>query len=143
MRMMKSNMSIPMVRGFGVLYSKDIIDPSFTIYLLLPKIFAERASQVRVKRVAVSGRVTVENGAERYRQVIFWPRQACQRNYLASSSSGMGDSNPMATTLIPAFLGHDLLLRNPRPFSPDSTDHLILAVRMAAREMKPQFQAWV
>ena len=74
-------MSIPMVRGFGVLYSKDIIDPSLIISLLLPKVFAETTSQVGAKRVAGSGLVTVANGAERYRQAVFWPRQACHRNY--------------------------------------------------------------
>jgi hypothetical protein len=83
-RRMKSKMSIPMVRGFGVLYSKDIIDPSLIIYPLLPKILEETTSQVGVKRVAGSGLVTAANGAGRYRQVVFWLRQASHRNYLAA-----------------------------------------------------------
>jgi hypothetical protein len=42
----RSKMNIPMVCGFGVLYSKGIIDLSSIIYLLLLKILTETTSQV-------------------------------------------------------------------------------------------------
>jgi hypothetical protein len=57
---------------------------SKNVNILFSKVLAETTSQIGVKRVAGSGLVTVANGAERYRQVVFWPRQASHRNYLAA-----------------------------------------------------------